>query len=123
MKISLKLLSILQILICLTLFFTFFMTIRWLTAKPLEYLESYPEMAMKHPPPSWAMSFSPYDPKPTYYPDYHAQRFWKKLFFISLLIGQWLFLIISSIYAYRVRKKVSWKDATKKSFKETQHKN
>jgi hypothetical protein len=119
---SLKLLSILQIVVCLTLFITFFTTIRWLTAKPLEGLDNYPVMAKKHPPPSWAKSFSPYDPKPTYYPDYHAEHLGKKSIFISLFVSQWLFLVISAIYSYRVRKGISWKDAVKESLQEVEHK-
>ena len=118
---SLKFLSALQIVICLTMFFTFFKTIPWLSADPLEDLEAYPEMTAKYPPPIWAKSFSVGFGKPTYYPDYHTERFWKKLIFVSLLMSQWLFLVISAIYSYRVRKNISWKDAVK-SLKEIKHK-
>ena len=107
LKRSLNLLSILQVIVCLIMFFTFFKTIPWLFASPLESLDVHSEMAAKYPPPIWTKSFSVNFGAPTYYPDYHAERLGKKITFISLFVIQWLFLVVSSIYAYRARNSVS----------------
>ena len=114
---SLKLLSILQIIVCLTMFFTFFKTIPWLLAEPIANVERYPESKEKDLPPTWAKSFSAGPGGIAYYSDYHAEERRKTFTFISLIAGQWVFLVASAIYALKIRHNASRKDAITSSFK------
>ena len=123
MKSFVKKLNVIQVIVCITLFITMFQIFPWLFSHHISKITRYPEVAIKNPPPEWAKSFSVGPSGIDYYSDDVREKPLKAIIFVTLLSGQFFFLITTAIYSFKTKTNTSWKNAVIKSFKEMNEKN
>jgi hypothetical protein len=119
MKWKIRLLNVLQILVGIAMFITFFLMMPRFDTRPISDIDRYVDSTKGNPPPNWAMSFMDYRGVIHYYPSSAESRIREGGYLLILLIGELIFLFWSSIYAFRIHNNVSWDIAIVESLSET----
>ncbi len=93
-----RLISVLQVVAALGMFFCFFCLAPWGACEPIENLERYPEMSQKYPPPPRAKYFIVGHGVPSYFETALTERPLLLLAMLGAFLVCFGFLIVSALW-------------------------